>query len=103
MATALLASALVASTIGEALESEPPEDPSAVRVRYEDGVEIETADGNFRFHIDFRAQLRYSKVDGSDNPAANDLLQSSEDFFISGNKDGQASSLFDFGECAEVE
>jgi len=41
------------------------EDPSTeVRVRYDKGLEVTSADGNFRAHIDWRAQLRFTDSSG---------------------------------------
>ncbi|MCP3977918.1 MAG: porin [bacterium] len=48
-------------------------DDKPIRVKYDDGLEIETAEGNYRFHIEWRAQLRFENLDAGgfpDEPAS---------------------------------
>ncbi len=68
----------------EAMEAEKGADPEAnkLSVRYDKGVEIESEDGNFRVHIDWRAQLRYSTVESDEHPGVGDPIESTEEFSI---------------------
>ncbi len=42
--------------------------PKPIEVGYDDGIEIATKDGNTRFHIEWRAQLRYEDLDAGSHP-----------------------------------
>ena len=79
---ALLASALAPAPSAGAQENPLADDPAAVSVRYDKGLEIETADGNYRFHFNLRAQLRYTNADTDEHPQPGDILESSDDFSI---------------------
>ncbi len=79
-----LASLLLGPTqMARAQETEPPEQnaPAAesdttgeqIRVRYKEGLELTTADGNWRLHIEWRIQSRFSYPFDENVDAINDL------------------------------